>query len=173
MRINRGLFLQNNNCGYVLKPRSLRTGEPSTETFILQVSVISGYMLPKPRKSKKGEIVDPFVTCKLIVPDKPEKGYEKYKTKVINDNGFNPVWNTVKSQNHFVFKTKIVMPELSFLSLSIRDKDILVDDLLATATVPFNCLNEGYRLVKLYDHTGFLIPYANLFVHIKINKLLN
>ena len=172
MRINQGLFLQNNNCGYVLKPASMRNGEPVTEAFTIKLAVISGYMLPKPRNSKKGEIVDPFVTIKLITPDVQSKSWEKFKTKAVDDNGFNPVWDSnTKSPTIFVFKTKVTVPELSFLMITIRDKDLLLDDLIATATIPCNCLNQGFRLVSLYDHNGALLPFSNLFVFLEVTKL--
>jgi len=51
--------------------------------------IISGQQLPKPKEQTKGEIVDPFVEIELLVP-----GVEtlKYRTKTVNDNGFNPKW---------------------------------------------------------------------------------
>ena len=51
--------------------------------------IISGQQLPKPKEQTKGEIVDPFVEIELLVP-----GVEtvKYRTKTVNDNGFNPIW---------------------------------------------------------------------------------
>ena len=129
-------------------------------------------MLPKPKKSKKGEIVDPFVVVKLKLPDNVHRGpSEKFKTKVIDDNGFNPEWNSnVVSPTYFCFKDKIVMPELSFLTLSVRDKDLLTDDSIAGAVIPCDCLREGYRLVSLYDYQGSKLPFANLFVSLRIDK---
>jgi hypothetical protein len=124
MRINRGFFLQNNNCGYILKPPSMRNLDSTTVPFTIKIAIISGCMLPKPKKSKKGEIVDPFVVVKLRLPDKLQKGPdESYRTKVVDDNGFNPTWNTnLKSPHFFSFKNKVVMPELSFLILSVREQ---------------------------------------------------
>lgn len=52
---------------------------------------MSGRQLPKPGGAAKGEIIDPYVMTTVHgVPVDSKKGKS---TKVIQDNGFNPVWN--------------------------------------------------------------------------------
>jgi hypothetical protein len=168
MRINRGFFLQNNNCGYILKPSF-----NFNQSWTISVAIISGYMLPKPRNQTKGEIVDPFVVTTLISPSlepNSESIEEKFKTCVIEDNGFNPIWNNIDNLKILTFNQKVCIPELSFLSFTIMDKDLLGQDFLANATVPVNCLNNGYRVVSLFDHAGQRLPFSNLYVYIEITK---
>ena len=76
--------------------------------MLLEVEVISGQQIPKPKNSKKGEVVDPFVELQI-------HGIEKDKTKVqatrhVENNGYNPVWKQT-------FKFEIRMPELAVLTM--------------------------------------------------------
>lgn len=94
MRINRGKFRENGQCGYVLKPDFLRTYPPTPRApaVRLTLQIISGYQLPKPHGAKKGEIIDPFVHVTISGVAKDE---HKWKTKTVQDNGFNPQWEEV------------------------------------------------------------------------------
>jgi hypothetical protein len=93
--INFGKFQENGSTGYVLKPDYMifnNVPEPS-EGVRLIVNVISACHLPKPGGAQKGEIIDPFVAVHVTGPTAVDT-YEA-RTKTINDNGFNPVWNQV------------------------------------------------------------------------------
>lgn len=53
--------------------------------------MVSARQLPKPGGAQKGEIIDPYVIVSMHgVPSDCRKAKS---TKVIQDNGFNPVWN--------------------------------------------------------------------------------
>lgn len=53
--------------------------------------VVSGRQLPKPGGAQQGEIIDPYVV--VSVNGVPADCKKAKSTKVIQDNGFNPVWN--------------------------------------------------------------------------------
>lgn len=91
--MNRGRFLENGNCGYVLKPGYMLTSTdiPNPGVKIL-ITILSASQLPKPGGAQKGEVIDPFVV--VSVHGVPEDVAEQ-KTKTVDDNGFNPVWNEV------------------------------------------------------------------------------
>lgn len=96
--INFGKFLENGRCGYVLKPEYMIGNDPAkilAKPIRLVLNIISGSHLPKPGGAQKGEIVDPFVIVMIHGPT-PSDTYE-VKTPTVQNNGFNPVWNTVSS----------------------------------------------------------------------------
>lgn len=63
------------------------------DPILLTINVISASQLPKPGGVQKGEIIDPYV---VVYVNGPNDSFE-VKTRTINDNGFNPVWNQVMS----------------------------------------------------------------------------
>ena len=98
--LNHGQFKQNGACGYVLKPAYMLYSSPGTppvnptSPIRLTVHVLSGQQLPKAGGKKAGEIIDPFITLSIH----GVKGDTKnVSTKVIDNNGFNPVWNEVEA----------------------------------------------------------------------------
>jgi hypothetical protein len=56
------------------------------------IHIISGQQLPKAGGRKSGEIIDPFVTIAIHGVHDDTKSFN---TKVINNNGFNPIWDEV------------------------------------------------------------------------------
>ncbi|KAG7280515.1 hypothetical protein CRUP_022045 [Coryphaenoides rupestris] len=65
---------------------------PGQRKAQLVVKIISGQQLPKPKDSvfgDRGEIIDPFVEVEIIgLP----VDCSKEQTRVVDDNGFNPMW---------------------------------------------------------------------------------
>lgn len=53
------------------------------------MNVISAQRLPKPEGETKGEIIDPYVIVSLYGSQSPDP-ISSVRTKVINDNGFDP-----------------------------------------------------------------------------------
>lgn len=103
--VNFGKFLENGKCGYVLKPQymlgavpdpaaPLLAAAPQTGGVRLIVNVIAANHLPKPGGAQKGEVIDPFVVVSVSGPSAADSA--EAKTRTINDNGFNPVWNQVR-----------------------------------------------------------------------------
>lgn len=120
MRMYRGLFRQNGNCGYVLKPASLidLSRPPPLQQDRLQkyvkIRVISGQNLPKVT-DKEGSVVDPYVTVK--VQGHPADAFSG-RTRVVTNNGFNPYWN--ETMDLF-----LRVPELAVVCFTVKDKQTI------------------------------------------------
>lgn len=161
---NDALFATNGNCGYVLKPEILLKKELYSPTElsdrlskIVRVTVLSGQHLPN--STKKGDIVDPYVQVKV-------RGHpldkQKQRTKVIKNNGFNPVWNET-------LELCIKAPQVCLVYFSLRDESSLSrDPVLGLCCIPFNSLSTGYRFVHFTELGGKSLGPAALFVHIDI-----
>ncbi|XP_034741550.1 1-phosphatidylinositol 4,5-bisphosphate phosphodiesterase delta-4-like isoform X2 [Etheostoma cragini] len=172
MDLNDGLFRQNGCCGYVLKPDFLRDGNTQFspdkpedrqgyKPLRLSIQVISGQQLPKVNQ-KEGSIVDPLVRVQIFgVPG--DEGMKE--TPYINNNGFNPVWNVTLN---FVIHT----PELALVRFEVEDHDRASrNDFIGQFTLPFTCIQPGYRHIHLLSKDGIAIPPASLFVNISISEL--
>ncbi|KAE8299606.1 1-phosphatidylinositol 4,5-bisphosphate phosphodiesterase delta-4 [Larimichthys crocea] len=171
MDLNDGLFRQNGCCGYVLKPDFMRDGNTQFspekpeerqgyKPLRLSIQVISGQQLPKVNQ-KEGSIVDPLVRVEIYgVP----QDQNKEETSHINNNGFNPVWN--ESLN-FVIHT----PELALVRFVVEDYDKASrNDFMGQFTLPFTCIQAGYRHIHLLSKDGTPIPPSSLFVNISISE---
>nr|XP_018670595.1 uncharacterized protein LOC100182882 isoform X1 [Ciona intestinalis] len=169
MQLNDAMFELNGGYGYVPKPQCLLESEhfnPLATSFpknrdVMQLSihVISGQHLPKPPSSvlgERGEIIDPFVEVEIygVNIDSAKK-----QTSVVDDNGFNPVWD---QQLDFT----IFYPELAFVRLAVWDSDPIGRDFIGQRTIAVKAMNTGYRHIHL---TGS--PYASIFV--KITKVMS
>ncbi|XP_044073939.1 1-phosphatidylinositol 4,5-bisphosphate phosphodiesterase delta-4 [Siniperca chuatsi] len=172
MDLNDGLFGQNGCCGYVLKPDFMRDGNTQFspekpeerrgyKPLRLSIQVISGQQLPKVNQ-KEGSIVDPLVRVEIYgVP----RDQAKEETSHINNNGFNPVWNETLN---FVIHT----PELALVRFVVEDHDKASrNDFMGQFTLPFTCIQAGYRHIHLLSKDGTAIPPSSLFVNISISEL--
>ncbi|XP_029968482.1 1-phosphatidylinositol 4,5-bisphosphate phosphodiesterase delta-4 [Salarias fasciatus] len=170
MDLNDGLFRQNGGCGYVLKPDFMRDAtsrfnpekpeeHQGYKPLRLAVQVISGQQLPKVNQ-KEGSIVDPLVRVEVYgVP----KDQAREETPHIQNNGFNPVWN--KTLN-FVIHT----PELALVRFVVEDYDKASrNDFIGQFTLPFKCMQTGFRHIHLLSKDGTAIPPSSLFVNISIS----
>ncbi|CAJ0928499.1 unnamed protein product [Ranitomeya imitator] len=168
MELNRAKFKVNGNCGYVLKPQQMCKGVfspfsgdplPASPKKQLILKVISGQQLPKPPDSMlgdRGEIIDPFVEVEII-------GLSadccKEQTRVVDDNGFNPVWEETLTFT-------VHMPEIALVRFLVWDHDPIGRDFVGQRTVAFSSLMPGYRHVYLEGLTE-----ASIFVHVTINEI--
>jgi phosphatidylinositol phospholipase C delta len=168
MRLNDGLFMQNQRCGYVLKPRYLIDPNVSKEShYQLTVRVLLGAQLPKPNNAKKGEIIDPYVHLRIFgsPEDTVANHAVKSTTKTIDNNGFNPTWN-----EEFTFTINNL--ELALLNIRVMDKDIDADDEVCEATIPVHCLRLGYRAVSMrLSVGGERLDLATVLCHFALQKL--
>uniref|UniRef100_A0A8C5HFX3 Phosphoinositide phospholipase C n=1 Tax=Gouania willdenowi TaxID=441366 RepID=A0A8C5HFX3_GOUWI len=171
MDLNDGLFKQNGCCGYILKPKFMidpnihfSPEKPEVQQgykpWRLSIQVISGQQLPKVNQ-KEGSIVDPLVRVEVYgVP----KDQAKDETTHINNNGFNPVWNETLN---FVIHT----PELALVRFVVEDYDKASrNDFIGQFTLPFKCIQTGYRHIHLLSKDGTAIPPSSLFVNINISE---
>ncbi|XP_058406514.1 1-phosphatidylinositol 4,5-bisphosphate phosphodiesterase eta-1 isoform X2 [Diceros bicornis minor] len=168
MQLNRAKFKTNGNCGYVLKPQQMCKGTfnpfsgdplPASPKKQLVLKVISGQQLPKPPDSvfgDRGEIIDPFVEVEIIgLP----VDCCKDQTRVVDDNGFNPMWEETLTFT-------VHMPEIALVRFLVWDHDPIGRDFVGQRTVTFSSLVPGYRHVHLEGLTE-----ASIFVHITIHDI--
>ncbi|XP_068162408.1 1-phosphatidylinositol 4,5-bisphosphate phosphodiesterase eta-2-like [Antennarius striatus] len=168
LQLNRAKFYSNGNCGYVLKPPCMCDGafnpnledpSPGQMKKQLVLKIISGQQLPKPKDSMlgdRGEIIDPFVEVEIIgLP----LDCCKEQTRVVDDNGFNPMW-----EETLVFT--IHMPELALVRFLVWDHDPIGQDFIGQRTIAFNSMMPGYRHVYLEG-----MEEASVFVHVAVNDI--
>uniref|UniRef100_A0A665X384 Phosphoinositide phospholipase C n=1 Tax=Echeneis naucrates TaxID=173247 RepID=A0A665X384_ECHNA len=125
----------------------------------LMLKIISGQQLPKPKDSMlgdRGEIIDPFVEVEIIgLP----VDCCKEQTRVVDDNGFNPMW-----EETLVFT--IHMPEITLVRFLVWDHDPIGQDYIGQRTIAFNSMMPGYRHVYLEG-----MEEASIFVHVAVNDI--
>lgn len=143
LRLYRGLFRQNGNCGYVLKPSYMIDSnvpfqlERETLQKYLKVRIISGQHLPKVGDFENS-IVDPYVTMKIL-------GHSgdtfASRTRVVTNNGFNPYWNES-------FEVFLRAPELAVICFTVKDSQrIGASRFVGSYALPVNCLSPGERSI--------------------------
>ncbi|KAM9475692.1 1-phosphatidylinositol 4,5-bisphosphate phosphodiesterase eta-2a [Clarias gariepinus] len=168
LQLNRAKFYSNGNCGYVLKPECMCDGSfnpmledplPGQMRKQLVLKIISGQQLPKPKDSMlgdRGEIIDPFVEVEII-------GLPidccKEQTRVVDDNGFNPMW-----EETLVFT--VHLPEITLVRFLVWDHDPIGQDFIGQRTIAFNSMMPGYRHVYLEG-----MEEASIFVHVAVNDI--
>uniref|UniRef100_A0A8C6TQD0 Phosphoinositide phospholipase C n=1 Tax=Neogobius melanostomus TaxID=47308 RepID=A0A8C6TQD0_9GOBI len=175
LQLNRAKFYSNGNCGYILKPPSMCEGafnpnlddpSPGQMKKQLVLKVISGQQLPKPKDSMLGTeerytrtpstIIDPFVEVEIIgLP----VDCCKEQTRVVDDNGFNPMW-----EETLVFV--VHMPELALVRFLVWDHDPIGQDFIGQRTLAFNSMLPGFRHVYLEG-----MEEASIFVHIAVHDI--
>ncbi|XP_008850866.1 1-phosphatidylinositol 4,5-bisphosphate phosphodiesterase eta-2 isoform X1 [Nannospalax galili] len=168
LQLNRAKFSANGSCGYVLKPLCMCQGvfNPNSEDPLpgqlkkqLALRIISGQQLPKPRDSMlgdRGEIIDPFVEVEVIgLP----VDCSKEQTRVVDDNGFNPMW-----EETLVFT--VHMPEIALVRFLVWDHDPIGRDFIGQRTLAFSSMMPGYRHVYLEG-----MEEASIFVHVAVSDI--
>nr|XP_012631257.1 1-phosphatidylinositol 4,5-bisphosphate phosphodiesterase eta-2 isoform X1 [Microcebus murinus] len=168
LQLNRAKFSANGSCGYVLKPQCMCQGvfNPNSEDPLpgqlkkqLALRIISGQQLPKPRDSMlgdRGEIIDPFVEVEVIgLP----VDCNKEQTRVVDDNGFNPMW-----EETLVFT--VHMPEIALVRFLVWDHDPIGRDFIGQRTLAFSSMMPGYRHVYLEG-----MEEASIFVHVAVSDI--
>uniref|UniRef100_A0A672ZYR0 Phosphoinositide phospholipase C n=1 Tax=Sphaeramia orbicularis TaxID=375764 RepID=A0A672ZYR0_9TELE len=161
LELNRAKFASNGNCGYILRPKCAfnpmsEDPLPGHRKTQLVLKIISGQQLPKPKDSMfgdRGEIIDPFVEVEIIgLPS----DCSKQQTRVVDDNGFNPMW-----EETLVFN--IQMPQVALVRFEVWDHDPIGRDFIGQRTVALKSMMPGYRHVYLEG-----MAEASIFVHVAI-----
>ncbi len=169
--MNEALFNDNGQCGYILKPSILRDvslgfNPNDTTTMknkcLLKLKIISGQNLAAGQDDKKlfKDIIDPYVQINIFgVPaDRLEE-----RTKTVDDNGYNPLWNED-------FEFRVNCPELAFVKFTVKDDDVSKDDMVGEYTVRFENLRSGkYNKFTLFKPLGNLDFFGGK--NLKVNIL--
>ncbi|XP_055957983.1 inactive phospholipase C-like protein 2 isoform X2 [Patella vulgata] len=172
MDLYNGWFRKNGGCGFVLKPSIMReeiayfsasTREviPGVSPQILHIKIISGQNFPKPKGSAaKGDVTDPYINIEVfgIPADCAEE-----RTRTIAHNGYNPIFDES-------FEFQINLPELALIRFAVLDDEYIGDEFIGQYTIPFECMQTGYRHIRLLSNTGSIILNCTLFVHIAITN---
>ncbi|KAL8614071.1 hypothetical protein ACOMHN_026288 [Nucella lapillus] len=122
---------------------------------VLLFQIISGQNFPKPKGSAaKGDVTDPYVTIEVfgIPADCAEE-----RTKTVPHNGYNPIFDES-------FEFQINLPELALVRFAVLDDDYIGDEFIGQYTLPFECMQTGYRHIQLLSNTGNPMPNCTLFV---------
>jgi len=164
--INYGKFRDNGRSGYVLKPPYL-LGQPSavkaSHPKVLSVHVLSGSQIPRPSGTAHSmDVVDPLVSVTI---SGAEVDCREQRTKTVNDNGFNPVWNEILT-------FKITDPDAAIITFNVLDEDFGgAVSFIAFCSLPLSTARCGIRMVPLYDAKGLKFgdhEFASLLVRIDI-----
>lgn len=172
MDLHTGWFLQNGGCGYVLRPSVMRDEVsyfsantkgvvPGVSPLALHIKIISGQNFPKPRGAcAKGDVIDPYVCIEIhgIPADCAEQ-----RTKTVQQNSDNPIFDET-------FEFQVNLPELAMIRFVVLDDDYIGDEFIGQYTIPFECLQPGYRHVPLRSFVGDVMEHVTLFVHIAITN---
>ncbi|CBH17554.1 phosphoinositide-specific phospholipase C,putative [Trypanosoma brucei gambiense DAL972] len=164
LRLNRGFFSDNGNCGYLLKPTAVdiaRARGPKRQSRLLTIEIISAFCLPRRKNASGSSIVDSRVVALIEGP-----GMEKSQrnTSPIHNNGFHPVWRGERLNNEFCWK--VYEWELSTLVMQVYDEDTKSNNLLGEYVVPLRALKKGIRQVLLRDLKGSIIHGSFLMVQV-------
>merc|ERR1712232_37920 len=132
---------------------------------------MSGHFLPRPHKVAGGKLNIPYrrgsredenepispYTCVAI--HGVEEDNAKQQTRVIKDNGFDPVWDET-----FVFQ--ISRPDIAILTFQVYDSYCKCK--VVTSAFPVNMLREGVRWVPMWDHMLRDLENCGLLVEIRL-----
>uniref|UniRef100_A0A9J2PQW0 Phosphoinositide phospholipase C n=1 Tax=Ascaris lumbricoides TaxID=6252 RepID=A0A9J2PQW0_ASCLU len=171
MQINTTMFEENGLCGYVLKPHILRDpaaninifGDSIHSTVLanrIEIKVLSGQLLTT--LSGQRSSISTYVQVDFYgLPLEQIKG--RLKTKVVANNGINPVYASLKDEPFVIEKVRF--PERSvvyFRLMSDRGEQ------LAHRVLPVHQMTNGYRHIILRNAANRPAGPASLFVHINI-----
>ncbi|XP_065340527.1 uncharacterized protein LOC135939859 isoform X4 [Cloeon dipterum] len=162
LHLNTAMFEQNGRCGYVRKPAVMwdrshmmyRRFNPWDKEFDglhsvhLVLTVVSGQYVSQSNFSSslyvEVEVIGIPVDC------------AKQKTKVIQRNAINPIWNDA-------FFFQIMFRELAFVRFSVMDAN--TNHLLSQRVLPLTRLRPGYRHVRLRSPQNQPLQLSTLFVY--------
>ncbi|KAI0471675.1 hypothetical protein GGR56DRAFT_84550 [Xylariaceae sp. FL0804] len=196
MQLNQAMFDgDTDQSGYALKPESMREiriikggiaseneGKLERQNMVFSINVISAQQLMRPSTLPAHRTMDPYVEIEVFhANDKRDKHDSmagipistdtplKCTTRVVEKNGFNPVFN---HRGEFNVTTR--HPELVFVKFSIKlsmdgDTSHSRGTTVATFTAKLCNLRQGYRTFPLLDSNGDQYLFSKLFCHIKVD----
>ncbi|PSR81529.1 PLC-like phosphodiesterase [Coniella lustricola] len=190
MQFNQAMFAGGKDgSGYVLKPRAFReiqilpdglTRKRERTNVSFTIDIISAQQLMRPTNLGERRTVDPYIEIEVFLADdkrdkqdvngQPLRRPLKYRTQVIRENGFNPIF---QKQCKFDVRTKY--PDLIFVRWSVKLSDGgSYNDrspAVATYTAKLTSLKQGYRTLPLLDHNGDKYLFSTLFCRINVQPI--
>jgi len=86
------------------------------------------------------------------------------KTRVVQNNGFNPSWNET-------MQFTVTCPQLALVMFRVLDDmPAAKNETIAQYCLPVRCLQTGYRMMELRDMQGERLGPTSLFVHITVDE---
>ncbi|CAF3993528.1 unnamed protein product [Rotaria sp. Silwood2] len=170
MALSYGKFLDNGGCGYILKPNYLikayKTRYSPLDSQlnldfpqVLTLTIISAQFLSR-SNSTIFDIPDPYV---LVSIHGLPCDHQTRKTKVIQNNGLDPIWNEKIS-------FRIKYPKMALVYFSVYDYDAFTsDDKLAHFCLPLTMMQTGYRHIHLRTKNNDS-THSTIFVHVDIEN---
>ncbi|XP_058792410.1 1-phosphatidylinositol 4,5-bisphosphate phosphodiesterase epsilon-1-like [Phymastichus coffea] len=167
LHLNAAMFEQNGQCGYVCKPSVMwdkkhmmyRRFNPWDKEFDglhsahLTLSIISGQYV-----SPSNLLTSTYVEAELVgIPI----DCSKHKTKVIQGNALNPIWN-----EKFCFQ--VMFKDLAFLRFGIIDANS--HHPIAQRVLPLKCLRPGYRHVRLRNMKNRSLALSTIFIYSRMEE---
>ncbi|PYH41939.1 putative phosphoinositide-specific phospholipase C [Aspergillus saccharolyticus JOP 1030-1] len=166
MMLNSGMFA--GEPGWVLKPPGYRSSDADSvivqrRQLNLSIEFVAGQNLPLPPGQTIDKKFHPYVSCilHLDTPDDDsgdsasddESDSEKagYKRTTKTATGSNPDFENQKIEFPPVPN---VVEDLSFVRFKIKDDEFFRDSLAGWACIRLSRLQQGYRLVHIYDRSG-------------------
>ncbi|KAK9474350.1 PLC-like phosphodiesterase [Dipodascopsis tothii] len=165
LQINDAMFAGTDRSGYVLKPDVLRSVYARATTPVgvnmrtLSFEVISAQQLPRAKDMKPETAFDSYVEVEVFLPSGQAL---RKRTRVVKNNGFNPIWNEAwkVDVDDYLF-------ELVFIRFNVHHVD---HGLLATYCARASYMNEGYRHITLNDVQGEQFIFSSLFVRFSMAR---
>ncbi|XP_076374836.1 1-phosphatidylinositol 4,5-bisphosphate phosphodiesterase epsilon-1 isoform X2 [Megalopta genalis] len=167
LNLNAAMFEQTGQCGYVRKPSVMcdkghmmyRRFNPWDKEFDglhsahLTLSIVSGQYV-----SPTNFVASTYVEIELVgIPS----DCAKHKTKVIQNNALNPIWN-----ERFCFQ--VMFKDLAFLRFGIVEASS--HHLIAQKVIPLKCLRPGYRHVRLRSCKNKPLALSTLFIYSRLEE---
>uniref|UniRef100_A0A8C5L7W5 Phospholipase C, eta 2 n=1 Tax=Jaculus jaculus TaxID=51337 RepID=A0A8C5L7W5_JACJA len=146
---------------YLDEHRSCLRWRPSRKNEKAKISIDSIQEVSEGRQSEifqryPDSSIDPFVEVEVIgLP----VDCSKEQTRVVDDNGFNPMW-----EETLVFT--VHMPEIALVRFLVWDHDPIGRDFIGQRTLAFSSMMPGYRHVYLEG-----MEEASIFVHVTISDI--
>ncbi|KAF7532730.1 hypothetical protein G7054_g7692 [Neopestalotiopsis clavispora] len=196
MQLNRAMFDGGaDQSGYVLKPHSMReirmlpdglpaeaVGKLVRKNVTFEIDVISAQQLMRPSNLAANKTLDPYVEVEVFhANDKRDKHDStvgipapmdsplKRTTRVVRENGFNPVFD---EKMKFSITTKY--PELVFIRWSVKYSTTGEPNdrasTIATYTAKLDSLKHGYRTLPLLDAKGDRYLFSTLFYRLELGQ---
>lgn len=165
------------NSGYLLKPAALlhagkmeEEQEPRNESLKPRLQLIITILSASQLKSSTNkQRISPYVEVGLIGGVTiDEQSNQVYRTNVIENNGFNPVF-----EDRVTCEFMIYNPDLTVIYMQVWDEEenSLEGKFLGWHGVPVTCIRPGIRIAPLRDANLGIIDQSLLLCRVEIKNL--